>query len=186
MAHNPVGSGASFSINLTSAQSNAILQQTDTLRIVSVGCPAHVAIGTNPTATTANYYLRSDSESAISLGKVTSQKVVGVTTGTTTIIDFPEGTGSQFNVGDSISLTVSGSQSYYNFSHKIVTSVNNSTNVGGYYSTRIIVDNDSSGIVTAFISSNDAELRRSFKVAALAPSGSGSIYIQQVQLTGNA
>ena len=186
MAHNPVGSGASFTINATSAQSDAIFQQTHTLRIISVGCPAHVAIGTNPTATSTNYYVKSDGESAISLGKVTSQKVIGVTTGTTTIIDFPEGTGSPFNVGDSVSLTVSGVQSYYNFTHKIVASVNNSTNIDGYYSTRIVIDTDSSGIVTAFSSSNDAEMRKSFKVAAVAPSGTGSLYIQQVQVTGNA
>jgi len=188
MAHKPVGSGSSFSISGTSSQSSVISHQSDSLRVVTVGCPAHVAIGTNTTATSSNYYIRTDSESTISLGKPASQRVVGVITGTKTIIDFPEGTGSPFSVGDAVSLTILGSQSYLNFSHKIVDSVDTSSNVGGYYSTRITVNHDTSGILTAYNAPNSgtnyAELRGSFKVGAIAASSSGSLYIQQVQVSG--
>lgn len=51
MAHKPVGSGSSFSVNGTSSQSTIIPKQSDTLRVVSVTSDCHVAIGTNPTAT---------------------------------------------------------------------------------------------------------------------------------------
>lgn len=184
MAHNPVGNGTSFAITGANAQSSAISHQSDTLRVVSVGAPSHVAIGTNPVADGTYYYVPSNQEATISLGRPSSQKVVGITTGTTTIIDFPEGTGSPFEVGDAVSLTVTG-QSYYDFSHKIVSSVNNSSNYNGYYNTRIVVNHDSSGIVTSFNSSY-SELRGSFKVGAIAASGSGTIYVQQVQVSGVA
>jgi hypothetical protein len=114
MAHQPVGNGTSFAISGTNAQSISINHQSDTLRLVSVGAPAHVAIGTNPTATNLNYYIASNQEATISLSRPSSQRVVGITTGTTTIIDFPEGTGSPFSVGDAVSLTVN-EQSYYDF-----------------------------------------------------------------------
>ena len=40
-----------------------------------------------------------------------SQRVVGITTGTTTTIEFPEGTGSPFGVGNlSVAITVTGSK----------------------------------------------------------------------------
>lgn len=184
MAHQPVGNGTSFAISGTNAQSISINHQSDTLRLVSVGAPAHVAIGTNPTATNLNYYIASNQESTISLSRPSSQRVVGITTGTTTTIDFPEGTGSPFSVGDAVSLTVN-EQSYYDFNHKIVSSVDASSNFDGYYSTRIVINHDSSGIVTTF-NSPYAELRGSFKIGAIAATGNGTLYAQQVQVSGVA
>jgi len=184
MAHQPVGNGTSFAISGSNAQSSAVSHQSDTLRLVAVGAPAHVAIGTNPTATSTDYYIPSGGEATISLSRASSQRVVGITTGSTTTIDFPEGTGSPFEVGDAVSLTVTG-QSYYDFSHKIVASVDTSSDFNGYFNTRITVNNDSSGIATAFNPSY-AELRGSFKVGAIAATGSGTLYAQQVQITGVA
>ena len=64
-----------------------------------------------------------NTDEIIRLGTKSSQRVVGVTTGTTTIIDFPEGTGQMpFRVGDAVTLT--GVQIYLTFTHKIVDSVN--------------------------------------------------------------
>ena len=184
MAHNPVGVNSSFAITTSSAQGVvAHAHQTDTLRVVAVSAGAHVAIGTNPTATTQNYFIASGNEASISIGRPSSQRVVGITTGATTTLDFPEGTGSPFAVGDAVSLTVTG-QSYYDFTHQMVSSVDASSGVGGYFGTRITVNYDSSGIVTAF-NSPYAELRDSFKVAALGI-GSGTVHYQQVQITGNA
>ena len=59
MAHRPVGAGTSITINATSAQSAAFSVQSSVLRVVAVGAGAHVAIGTNPTATNADYYFPS-------------------------------------------------------------------------------------------------------------------------------
>ena len=134
----PVGVNTTFATSTTSARSVAISQQSDTIRVVAESAGAYVAIGTLPTATHDNFYVTSTDPEKISIGPVLANRVVGITTGTTTTIDFPEGTGSPFVAGDAVSLTVSG-QSNFDFSHKIVSSVDSSSGNDGYFSTRILL-----------------------------------------------
>lgn len=185
MAHKPVGVNSSFPTSSgTSARGvDTTLHQSEFLRVVAKGAGAHVAIGTLPTATTQNYFVHSGQEATISLGKPASQRVVGITTGTETILDFPEGTGAPFSVGDAVSLTVNG-QSNFDFTHKIVSSVDTSSGLSGYYSTRITVDYDSSSVTDVF-NPVYAELRGSFMVAAIGD-GTGTLHYQQVQVSGDA
>jgi hypothetical protein len=152
---------------------------------VAKGAGCHVAIGTFPTASARNYYVHAGESEVISLGSVQTNKVVGVsTTGTDTIIDFAEGTGSPFDAGDAVTLSVIG-QSYLNFTHKIVSSVDSSAGVNGFYSTRIVVDHDY-GVGYAHTNViGQAELRGSFMVASFGD-GSGTIHYQQVQSSGGA
>ena len=178
----PVGTGQVLATtNGSATASSAFNQQSDRIRVVaeSVGC--HVAVGANPTATTADIYVSTGDPEEISLGPVAAQRVVGVTTGATTTIDFPEGTGCPFSVGDAVSLTATG-QSYYDFSHKTIASINNTAGVGGFFGTRIVVSNNSAGIVTAFAAPY-AELRRSMKVSVISNASTGKAFIQQVQNT---
>jgi len=183
MTHRPVGAGSSFSFTGTATTSSAFSVQSDTLRIVAVGGAAHITIGSSPLASSSDYYVPSGGSVTLALTKA-SNRVVGITTGTTTTIDFAEGTQSPFGVGDSVTLSASG-QSYYDFSHQIVTSVNTSSGVNGFHQSRIIVSFNSSGIVTAF-SSADATLRTSQKLGAIGAGASGAIYYQQVQITNLA
>jgi len=183
MALKPVGVGTQFATSTTSAKSTAISVQSDTIRLTAVTAGAHVAIGTEPTADIINFYIPAGSSATLALTPA-SQKVVGVTTGTTTVLDFPEGTGSPFEVGDYLSLT-GGTQSDFNFSHKGVISVNTTANVGGYYSTRIVVDHDSSA-VTASFTDKDCIARKSVKVAARTDAATGVLHIHQVQISGVA
>ena len=184
MTHRPVGAGASFAFTGTATTSSAFSVQSDTLRVVAVGGAAHIGVGTSPTATTSDYFVPSGTAVTIALTKA-SNRVVGVTTGTSTTIDFPEGTQAPFGVGDYVSLSASG-QPYYDFIHQPVASVNTSSGVNGYFQTRIVVNYNSTGIVTAF-SSPDATLRISQKLGAVGASGAaGAIYYQQVQVTNQA
>ena len=187
MGHKPVGVNSSFAI-ASGANRRGVdktLQQSDSLRVVAKGAGCHVAIGTLPTAAATNYYVHSGEAEVIALGSVKSNKVVGVSTsGSTTIIDFAEGTGSPFEAGDAVSLTVTG-QSYLDFTHKIVSSVNTTAGIGGFYSTRIVVDHDY-GVGYAHTDViGQAELRGSFMVAAYGD-GSGTLHYQQVQSSGGA
>ena len=183
MAHRPVGAGSSFTFTAGAATtSSAFSVQSSVLRVVAVGGAAHISIGGNPSATSADYYVSSGESATLGLTKA-SNKVVGVTTGTTTIITVPEGTQVPFSAGDYVTLTVNG-QSYYNFTHQQVLSVDISSGVDGYYQTRMIVDYNSSGIVTAF-SSTDATVINSNKVSAYGV-GAGALYYQQVQISGDA
>ena len=194
MALNPVGSGASIALTTDTANTtSSIAQKANTLRVVLVGADAvqgaHVAIGTDASATTSDFYVVKNEPASINIFRPSSQRVVGITTGTTTLIDFPEGTGSPFAVGSRVDLTVTG-QSYYDdvVGFATVSKVWDGANIGGHYSTRISVDANTSGIVTAYDSTNYAELRNSFKVSALAKGGAvtgkSTLYYQQVQISG--
>ena len=194
MALNPVGSGASIALTTDTANTtSSIAQKANTLRVVLVGADAvqgaHVAIGTDASATTSDFYIVKNEPASINIFRPSSQRVVGITTGTTTLIDFPEGTGSPFAVGSRVDLTVTG-QSYYDdaVGFATVSKVWSGSGRNGYFSTRITVDADTSGIVTAYSSDNYAELRNSFKVSALAKGGAATgkstLYYQQVQISG--
>ena len=195
MAHQPVGSGASIALTTDTANttSSGIAQKSDTLRVVLVGADAvqgaHVAIGTDASASTSSYYVAKNVPASISLSRPSSQRVVGITTGSTTLIDFPEGTGTPFAVGSRVNLTVTD-QSYYDdvVGFATVTKVWSGAGRNGYHSTRVTVDANTAGIVTAYSSDNYAELRNSFKVSALAKGGAATgkstLYYQQVQITG--
>jgi len=183
MAHRPVGAGASFNFSAGAATtSSAFSVQSNVLRIVAVGNAAHVKVDGDPAAAVTDYYVPSGGTATLALTKA-SNRVAGITTGTTTTIDFPEGTQCPFGEGDYVSLTASG-QSYYDFTHQKINSVDVSSGVNGYHQARAVINYDSSGIVTAF-SSPDANLVLSQKVSARGL-GAGTLYIQQVQLSGQA
>ena len=182
--HQGIGTVTTLTTSGTSARSGAIAHKSDSIRFVAVSQGHHVAIGTLPTGSTTDYYIPSGGEAILSIGRPASQRVVNVIVGTATTIDFPEGTGSPFAVGDAVTLTVTG-QSDFDFEHKIVSSVDTSAGVSGYFSTRITVDHNSSSVSEAFNPAY-AELRGSLMVAARTDSGSGKLYVQQVQVTGAA
>ena len=191
MAHNPVGSGASVALTVDTAAvaSSLVAHKANTLRVVLIGESgvqgAHVAVGTDATATTSDYYVVKDVPASLNIFRPSSQRVVAITTGATTTIEFPEGTGSPFGVGSSVAITVTG-QSYYDdaINGNDVLTVDNSAFGNG----KITVNADTSGIVTAYDSSNYAELRNSFRVSALAKGGAATekatLYYQQVQISG--
>jgi hypothetical protein len=180
--HKPVGLGSSIAITSGSATTSSTLSvQTKALRVVAVSAGAFIGIGTSPTAATTDYYVAAGTDAVLALSPA-SQRVSGITTGTTTIIDFPSGTGSPFVVGDYVTLTSIG-QSYYNFTHQPVTVVNSTSGYDGYFSTRITVSTNTVGIVTAF--STDGDLRKSIRVSAFG-TGTGTLYYQQVQIAGDA
>ena len=208
MALNPVGAGTSIALvaagTVIQNQSGAQTHQSAYLRCVAVDCPVNVAVSMATTAAATpgitSFFIRKDTSETLFIGKPRSNRVVGLTTETdgTVTIDFAEGTGTPFNGGDAVSLTVTG-QTYYNFSHKIVNSVNSTSGLNGYYSTRINVDYDygddnPGGIQTTFNNAgqvNWAEMRSSFVVGAqsatgLGAQGQGALYIQQVQTSGDA
>lgn len=183
MAHRPVGAGSSFTFTAgTATTSSAFTVQSSVLRVVAVGGAAFVAVGATPSATAADYYVPSGETATLALTKA-SNRVVGVTTGTTTIVTVPEGTQVPFGVGDYVTLSALG-QTYYNFTHQRVISIDTTSNVGGYYQTRMTVDYNSAGIVTAFAAA-DASVTASNKVSVFG-AGSGTLYYQQVQVSGQA
>lgn len=183
MAHRPVGVGSSLVFTAgTASTSSAFSVQSSVLRVVAVGAAAHISIGGTPSATVGDYYVPNGGTATLALTKA-SNRVVGIFTGSATTIDVPEGTQIPFGVGDYVSLSVDG-QSYYDFTHRQILSVDTRTTFDGYHQTRMVVDYNSSGIATAFSSSN-ATVTISNKVSAYG-TGAGTIYYQQVQIAGDA
>lgn len=181
MAHRPIGAGISLTTSATSGLTTSFIAQSNVLRIVAVTSGAFVAIGTNPTATTADYYIPVGNSATLAMTRA-SNRVAGITTGTTTIIDCPEGTQAPFGVGDYVTITGS---THHNFVHAQVISVNTTSDVEGYFQKRFTIDYNSSGILTAF-NSPDASVSLSYRLAARTEGSAGVVYAKQVQLSGQA
>ena len=189
-----VGAGTSITTGTSSQQSGFISGKSTALRVVATGQNTHVAIGTDPTAAVTDFVVPKDSAATLGFTN-TSAKVAAISTSTTyTIIDFPQGTSSPFAVGDYVSLDLAdgSSQTSYNFTHKRVYAVYDRGNTAdayageNYFGSRIIIENDYGVNNNTPLIDNNTSLRASFKVAARTDSGSGKLYIQQVQISGDA
>ena len=197
MALQPVGSGSSIASG-ASASHAKFSHQSDAVRVYADGCTATVAVGNTAVAAATDFIVPANHEPlTINIGRPSAQRVVGVTTtNTNTVIDFPEGTGSPFFVGQRVSLTVTDPQNrHFEFTDKPVESINNTSNVGGYFGTRLVVTHTYgaiAGVHTAFVSGDGqtAELRDVIHISALAKPNShgnaatGAVYFQQVQRSG--
>lgn len=183
MAHRPVGIGSSFAFTAGAATTSVAFQvQSSVLRVVAVGGDAFISVGGNPSATNNDYYVPTGNTATLALTKA-SNRVSGITTGTTTLVSVPEGTQVPFGVGDYVTL-ITNTQPYYNFEHKEVLSVDTSSGVNGYHQTTMTINYNSSGIITSF-SSQGASITLSNKVSTRGV-GSGTLYYQQVQISGQA
>ena len=189
-----VEAGTSITTSATSAKSGAISGKSTSLRLVATGQNTHVAIGTEPTAAVTDFLIPSGGVATLAVSN-TSAKVSSISTSTTyTIIDFPQGTSSPFAAGDYVSLDLAdgSDQDYYEFSHKRVYAVYDGSRTAyrgsgeNWFGQRIIVENDYGRNISTSLIDNNTTLRSSYKVAARSDSGSGKLYIQQVQITGDA
>ena len=133
----------------------------------------------------------------MSLGKVRSNRVVGITTGYgETTLDFAQGTGSPVDVGQLVMLEVTGN-SVLSFGPGVgvasahaayVTSINSFGGVSGYESTRITVDFDSQDLEASDGTFPWAQLHKVARVGlgSASDGGSGIAYVQQIQIAGDA
>ena len=194
MTLRPVGTGTSITTGTASQQSEPISGKSTAIRIFAGGQNTFVAIGTNPTATANDFAIPSGTVATLAFSN-TSAKVASISTSTTyTIIDFPQGTSSPFGVGDYVSLDLAdgSSQTSYNFTHKRVYAVYDGTRTAyaregeNWFGQRIVIENDYGRNIATSLSDNNTTLRGSFRVAAKTDTGSGKLYIQQVQITGEA
>ena len=188
--HNPVGSVITLTTSATSGQSTQFDQQSDTVRIVATAGNNHVAIGSTPVAAVTDYLVQASGESFLSLGPILSQRVTMVAAGSSTEIKFPEGVkGSPFAVGDTVSLS---GKSGWTFEHAHITGITYPSYTSDDQRTVVTVAYDSSGWSGTWTdddenpSGDTGTLRRSLMVAARTDTSSGKIYIQQVQITGDA
>jgi len=195
-AHKPVGTGQTITIGAASTYVE-FKQESPYVRIYAKGTDTFVAINTNPTADATGYYIPSNTSAILSIDKVRSNRVVGITTGVgETTLDFAEGTGSPVDVGQLVMLDVTGN-SVLSFGPGVgvatanaayVTSINSNLGQGGYNSTRITVDFDSQDLAASDGTFPWAQLHKVARVGLGSASngGSGIAYVQQIQIAGDA
>ena len=195
-AHKPVGTGQTITIGAASTYVE-FKQESPYVRIYAKGTDTFVAINTNPTADATGYYIPSNTSAILSMDKVRSNRVVGITTGVgETTLDFAEGTGSPVDVGQLVMLDVTGN-SVLSFGPGVgvatanaayVTSINSNLGQGGYNSTRITVDFDSQDLAASDGTFPWAQLHKVARVGLGSASngGSGIAYVQQIQIAGEA
>tara|TARA_B100000519_G_scaffold159896_1_gene141690 strand:- start:46 stop:639 length:594 start_codon:yes stop_codon:yes gene_type:complete len=195
-AHKPVGTGQTITIGAASTYVE-FKQESPYVRIYAKGTDTFVAINTNPTADATGYYIPSNTSAILSMDKVRSNRVVGITTGVgETTLDFAEGTGSPVDVGQLVMLDVTGN-SVLSFGPGVgvatanaayVTSINSNLGQGGYNSTRITVDFDSQDLAASDGTFPWAQLHKVARVGlgSASDGGSGIAYVQQIQIAGDA
>ena len=195
-AHKPVGTGQTIAIGAASTYVE-FKQESPYVRIYAKGTDTFVAINTNPTADATGYYIPSNTSAILSMDKVRSNRVVGITTGVgETTLDFAEGTGSPVDVGQLVMLDVTGN-SVLSFGPGVgvatanaayVTSINSNLGQGGYNSTRITVDFDSQDLAASDGTFPWAQLHKVARVGlgSASDGGSGIAYVQQIQIAGDA
>ena len=192
MAYRTVGAGQSIALTGTATTSTAFKVQSNVLRIVASGADAYVAIGTDPVATTTDFLVPSSEPESLAMLRM-SQRVVGITKGSTTVLEAPEGTQMPFQIGDRVTLDYEGdSTNDSNYTTLIndtkVVGKSRSAGVGGDFSEKVTVEANTSGVSTAFTPTGNATLFMSNKVSVISPNPTAAsvVYIQQVQTTGSA
>tara|TARA_B100001121_G_scaffold88201_1_gene78297 strand:+ start:578 stop:1156 length:579 start_codon:yes stop_codon:yes gene_type:complete len=192
MAHRTVGAGQSIALTGTATTSSAFKVQSNVLRIVATGANAYVAIGTDPVATTSDYIVTTQGSESLAMLRM-SQRVVGITKGSTTVLEAPEGTQMPFNIGDRVTLDYEGdSTNDSNYTTLIndtkVVGKSRSAGISGDFSEKITVEANTAGVSTAFTPTGNATLFLSNKVSVISPNPTAAsvVYIQQVQTTGSA
>jgi hypothetical protein len=153
----------------TSTPSDPIALKSGYLRISTGGTPVYVETGIGtPVATVDSFHLGPYGNEVLK-ERIARQRIVGITTGTSTIVIFDNNAGNPFLVGDYASIegvTTAG----INTEHKEVTAVYNDS----------LVLNHNTSTVTGVITATGASIARSVKVSALSLTGSQVVSITEI------
>jgi len=186
MAHQPVGDSQTITTSATSARVQFAVQ-SDTVRVVPLSQNVHVAIGTTATATTSDYFVPAGTPATLNLGRVSSIGIAGITKGAATVIKLPEGMGNPFQVDDVVTISGITGVTGFNTTAKVVSIEEPRFQGGsaiGEFSAKLTVDHDSRALNSDNAVTTAGQLRRTLTVAARTDTGSGKMYVQQVQISG--
>jgi hypothetical protein len=169
MAIKIVQTSARLSPSSSSAvRSSAITLKSGYVRVSTGMTGAHVAIGTEPTASSNDFHLPPYSAEVIK-ERIARQKIAGITTGTTTVIRFDNNAGNPFLISDYVSVEGISSPVGINTTHNNIVSMTDSS---------VTINFNSSALTNIVI--GDGSLARSVKVSALGSGGSADVFISEV------
>jgi hypothetical protein len=150
------------------ATSNPISLKSGYIRVATGLTAVYVETGGNPTVSTNSFYI-SPYGNEVLKERIARQKVSGITTGSSTVVILPPNAGNPFMVGDYA--TIENAQPVgINTVHQLVTEITDST---------ITLSANTSSIV-GVITTTDAIISRSVKVAALADGAATNLSITEI------
>ena len=152
----------------TATTSNPIVLKSGYLRVSTGLTSVYVETGETPVATVNSFHLGTYGNEVLK-ERIARQRIVGITTGSSTVVLFDNNAGNPFLVGDYASIegvTTAG----INTEHKEVTAVYNDS----------LVLNHNTSSVTGVITATGASIARSVKVSVLAASGSQDVSITEI------
>ena len=152
----------------TAATSNPISLRSGYIRVAAGLTAAFVETGGDPVATTNSFYL-SPYQNEVLKERLAKQQIVGITTGTSTVITFDNNAGNPFLVGDYASIE-NAQPVGINTTHQLVIATTDAS---------VTIAADTSAIV-GVITAAGATLSRSVKVSALADGGPTNISITEI------
>ena len=156
----------------------AINLKTGYIRLTSSGGGNHIAIntGNNPSGVNSeSSFLISENTSEILKERVARQQIVGITTGTSTVINFGENLGNPFIIGDAVSI-INAQPSGINTQYNLVTATTDSSITISYNSSSVV------GVITT----RNATVCRSVKISAIGEINGTHLHIAEVQITSQA
>jgi len=148
--------------------SNPIALKSGYLRVSTGLTSVYVETGGTPEATVDSFHLGTYGNEVLK-ERIARQRIVDITTGTSTVVLFDNNAGNPFLVGDYASIegvTTAG----INTEHKEVTEV---------YNDSLVLDYDTSS-VTGVITATNASIARSVKVSVLAATGEQPVSITEI------
>jgi len=150
------------------ATSNPIALKSGYIRVAAGLTAVYVETGGNPVATTNSFYI-SPYGNEVLKERIAKQQIVGIATGTSTVVTFNTNAGNPFLVGDYV--TIENAQpAGINTVHQLVIATTDETVTIATNTTSV------AGIITA----TGSTLSRSVKVSALADNSSTNISITEV------
>lgn len=148
--------------------SNPIALKSGYLRVSTGLTSVYVETGGDPVASINSFQITPYGNEVLK-ERIARQRIVGITTGTSTTVNFDNNAGNPFLVGDYVTIenvTTLG----INTEHQLVTQINDDS---------LIVDYDTSSVVGP-INALGANIARSVKVSAIASSGVQDVSITEV------
>ena len=152
----------------TPTLSDPIALKSGYLRVSTGSTSVYVETGGTPEATVDSFHLGTYGNEVLK-ERIARQRIVGITTGASTVVLFDNNAGNPFLVGDYASIegvTTAG----INTEHKEVTEV---------YNDSLVLNYDTSS-VTEMITVTGASIARSVKVSVLAATGEQPVSITEI------
>lgn len=148
--------------------SNPIALKSGYLRVSTGVTSIYVETGGDPVVTTNSFQIGPYGNEVFK-ERIARQRIAGITTGTTTIVSFDNNAGNPFLVGDYVTIQ-NAEPAGINTEHKLVTEVFNDS---------VTILHNSSSVV-GVITTTNATLARSVKVAVLAASDTQNVSITEI------